>query len=85
MANRTYICLVSRNFLFHCIQLKVFFPENLFFRGITFFFFPGGREGSAKGKSSNDGNYLRARSSEDPQLYVERKKSSYAQNEAPET
>ena len=30
MANRTYICLVSKNFLFHCIQAKVFFPENLF-------------------------------------------------------
>ena len=33
----------------------------------------GGTGRSGKGKSSNDGNYLRARSSEDPQLYVEGK------------
>ena len=35
--------------------------------------FSGGTGGSRKGKSSNDGNFLRARSSEDPQLYVEGK------------
>ena len=36
----------------------------------------GGAGGSGKGKSSTDGNYVRARSSEDPQLYVEGKKTN---------